>query len=177
MYRTQMKMQLQKQQAEMLARKEEEEERKRRENQHIPQQSRSVDVPISKSHSNSELPNDVLKVCVRVCVCVCVCVCACAVCPCVCLHVRACMRVYAYAVPLYPRHYQNMYYVNIPFMCSAALLCLMCSIYFVHICMNECSHNSVTEFVNLSHTGTHHITTPYPVSCGCSASKKRRPIS
>lgn len=74
MYRTQMKMQLQKQHAEMLARKEEEEERKRRENQRIPQQSRSVDVPISKSMSNSDVPNDVLKVCMFVCVCVCVCV-------------------------------------------------------------------------------------------------------
>lgn len=67
MYRTQMKMQLQKQHAEMLARKEEEEERKRRENQQIPQQSHSVDVPISKSVSNTEVPSDVLKVCVSVC--------------------------------------------------------------------------------------------------------------
>ena len=78
-----MKMQLQKQHAEMLARKEEEEERKRRESQRIPQQSHSVDVPISKSVSNSDVPNDILKVCVCACVCVCMCarmyvrVCAC----------------------------------------------------------------------------------------------------
>ena len=51
MYRTQMKMQLQKQHAEMLARKEEK-ERIGRENQQIPQKSHSVDVPINTSVSN-----------------------------------------------------------------------------------------------------------------------------
>jgi len=66
MYRTQLKMQLQKQHAEMLARKEEEEERKRREKQRIPQ-SHSVDVPVSSSAvSPPAVPTDVLKVCICV---------------------------------------------------------------------------------------------------------------
>jgi len=60
MYRTQLKMQLQKQHAEMLARKEEEEERQRREKQRIPQ-SHSVDVPVS-TVSPPAVPTDVLKV-------------------------------------------------------------------------------------------------------------------
>ena len=66
MYRTQLKMQLQKQHAEMLARKEEEEERKRREKQRIPQ-SHSVDVPVSNNTvSPPAVPTDVLKVCIGV---------------------------------------------------------------------------------------------------------------
>ena len=80
MYRTQIKMQLQKQHDEMLARKEE--ERKRGENQQIPQQSGIVLMfqLQSKSVGNSDVSNDVLKA-----LCVCACVHACMR-TCVCVH-------------------------------------------------------------------------------------------